>query len=362
MDIAIYLEQSIDLIKYIVQQVNWANFKPYYEYIYAGVGFLVLLILVTVILKRLRRKSTYLNNGVAIKFSFPPMANPYSGLQKILRALHELHVSHYGEKKHFTLEIVLLKGERSFVIYVSQEVYNAMPSKILEKAEIVTDYRRSFLTERNLSKGLYVDLELAKDFPYILGRVNDSKLKEEILNTSEQIFIQISMRPLKDNWKKRVDEFILQAKKGKDPSAASQGCVAGFIGITFPFFSFLGDVLTSLIHSSSSPESNHEKGAEKGYTSDKKIEMFNEKKTDIAFEFDLRALITTGSRNRSYELVNDFLDRYTVEQKDKNFFVVENANRKIKSSIRNDFYLGYLDPNEIDVLNINEIIDVVSRL
>jgi hypothetical protein len=362
MDLKIYIEQLSEILGYIWEQIDWNSLTPYYPYIIAGVAFLVLLFTISRIIARKRAVKEYITDGVCLKVDFSSSIDKGQKIEEFVRKLHEGLSKLYDKKLFFSVEILSNpKGCYLFVV-LPRKVYKYYEGELLRMCqfEIVTKAREEFFEKMNKDV-LSIDLELASDFVNPLNLPRKEFLQ---LVNQELYFVQLLCRPLPEKWNDTVDRYINRIKKGKSMPSERTGCLGGFLRITLPFFTFIGDFITFIIHGSGSEKSQNKEANEKALdqVSAKKLDLAVSKKDKYGFETAMRVLVRGSDKERSYYIADKLMDILTFQGEGYNYYAVSDLKRKFKTGLRNDYLLAYMDKSSVDVLNKREIASLINIL
>lgn len=363
MESATYLEQTYDLIRYIVSQIDFPDLSEYTLYFFVGGIILAVSLIIITIIKKKRAVNEYLEDGVCLKIEFPPMSDKKAKITDLLKVLHEKSFGLFKSKYYFALEVLIKDKELYLFLFLPAVLYEHLTECFKEglKVDVVTEEREKFLDNLEESvKGL--KLELARDFIFpleLLSKQTNSLSSDLVLQ--EWIFLQILMRPIGTKWLRLVDNYLESLRSGKDITKSTVGCLGGCLGITFPFFSLLGDLVTSLVHGSSGrgKKASKEAGLTEGQR--QTLEVVSKKKDSFGFEVLARAFVKASCEERSYMLLEKFLNLVSNDAPLGNSFVVSESYDKFKSNLENDLLLANMEKSTTDVLSVPEIVNLVSQ-
>ncbi|MFC1780199.1 hypothetical protein ACFLY9_00685 [Patescibacteria group bacterium] len=361
MDLTTYIEQLSEILKYIWKQIDWNFLTPYYPYIIAGIILIVILFIISRIITRKRAVKEYITDGVSLKIDLSSFVDREQKIEEFIGKLHKVLFELYSKKFFFSVEILSnVKGCHLFVV-LPYEVYKHLEGELSSKYkfEIVTKAREEFF-EKMSQEVLSIDLELASDF---VNPLNLPK-KEFIELTNQELYLtQLLCRPLPEKWNNTVDRYINRIKKGKSMPNEKAGCIGGFLRITFPFFSFIGDFITFIIHGSDNGEINKQVDEKPlDQVSAKKLDLAISKKDKCGFETAMRVLVKGSDKERSYYIADKLMDMLTFESEGYNYYAVSDLKRKLKTGLRNDYLLAFMDKSSVDVLNKKEIRRFINSL
>lgn len=362
MDSATYIEQLYDLGRYLWRQVEFPDLSEYYIFIFGGIVFLVILIVISKVIAKRKAVSEYLEDGICLKVDFPAMCNKEELLMDLLVNFHKDLYSLFKNKCYFSTEILIKEGKDSFFIFLPRDTYKHGIGFLSKNfaVEIVTDLRETFL-EKLGSEVVAMELELTKDFvfPLILKKGRGKTLVEGLQN-GEWFFLQVLSRPVGDRWLQILDRYIRDLEQGKNPSLQIGGCSGGCLGVTFPFLSFLADVLTSSIHGSGTKRVRSQKGQLTEFQR-KRLEIVRAKKDSIGFEVLCRACVFAPVKDRAYLILDKFLSLVSQEQGEVNSFGVVKLHDKLKGDFRNDLLLANMGKAAVDVLTAKEVASLIGQ-
>lgn len=151
----------------------------------------------------------------------------FASLHGILRDKKELHINK-GVQEHLSFEIASINGQIRFYVWVPKnlrsfvegQIYSQYPSVQIHQAdEDYTSHERqhrvSYINEITLIDSEMLPIKTFQNFEVDpLAGITGTLAKLE--NTGEEIWIQILVRPLADDWHRSSDRWI-SSVKGKNP-------------------------------------------------------------------------------------------------------------------------------------------------
>lgn len=354
MDLATQLEQTYSLIQYVLGQMDlpdWSKYSPYF--LIAG-AILIIIFIVKKFIDHKRRVYEYIENGVCVRVDFPPMGNRVDKLSEIFNLLHKELQILFNNKCYFSIELLAKQDSSTLFLFLPRAAYQHLASTLKKSCELklMTESRERFLD--NLGENVAgFELELNKDFvfPLLLTKSEDF---HKVLTENEWLFLQILCRPIGDKWIKVLTRYKDDLSRGREPKGQT-GCSGGCFGVTLPFFSFLADTLTSLIHGGGTSKTDGSK-VKLSEIQKQKLELVEKKQDGVGFESLARVCMAGSDMDRTYLLLDKFLDLTSREEGEGNSFAVTKMHKKVKSSFENDLLLANMSKSCVDVLTINEIL------
>ncbi len=355
---SINLEQIFEIFGYIWDQINWNKVSGYYKYGIIAVVFILSLIIIKKIISKFRAVNEYIENGIAFIVEFPLMGNKGEKLESVLEELYKEIYDKFGRKYYFAVEILIRADREYFFFYVPRKIYDDVKF-ILKKnfsVKIVTESREKFIEKMN-SDIIGYDLELGKDFIFPLNLKRRTDIRS-IVQKNELVMIQIVCRPTGDRWRKNLERYLQELKKGKDKIKFYSGCSGGFIGFILVTFSFLGDLLTSVIHGEGINREDDKKFVKDELKG--KYDAIKRKLDKIGYETAVRVFVDSSDMDREYQILDKLLEVLSVDEDDEysNSYVVKRLYKKFKDRNKNELIFANINKDSLDILNRDE----VSRL
>ncbi len=368
MDIALYIEQLGDIFGYFFEQFNFDSLLQYSGEAVLVFGVLFLIWFIVRYIKRKKAVAQFIENGICLLIQFPPMGDVHNEISEIIKKLYKDFYTIYGRKYYWSLEILLKKDRNHIFLYLPEKVYRnwnvSFSSDI--KVDVVTDAREKFMDNLD-DKVMGFEMELSKDFvfPFLITEANERKL-DNLLEQNEWIMFQILCRPAGDKWLNSLEKYKDSLQKGKNPLISYRGCSGGFFSIIMKFFFFLGDTLTYIIHGSKSDRNVNQDMKQGDAISDEmegKLNLLDIKKSKYAYETLMRVCSHAENKERNYYLLDNILNQFTTEDESgSNSFIVKKMFEKIKSPVRNNYFLGGMDKSVVDILSDKELVDIFKRI
>ncbi|MBN2015719.1 hypothetical protein JW766_02710 [Candidatus Dojkabacteria bacterium] len=368
MDLGTYLEQLYEILTYILDQINLSSLSKYYNYFFVAVIFLIVILFISYVIKKRHALAEYIEDGVALLVDFSQIGGEGVEVDDILADFYNIFYQTYGRKQYFSIEFLIRSEKISTFIFfprgVLENIKKVLVSRRL-KFKDVTSFRERFLD--SLENGVMgLDLELAKDFIFPLGLKQKSLSLASIIEKGEWLFIQLLCRPAHDRWRKALDRYLLNLKKGKE--VLYSGCLGGFLRVVSPVFTFIANMLTFLIHGSSGKTAEVKREEIDDHLK-RKFDLVSLKRGEHGFETAFRVFAQGFDKERGYYILEQLLDLVSngtsspeTQDEEMNSYVATRAYDKFKSSLRNDLILANMEATSVDVLNKRELSSLVSML
>ena len=362
MDFAEYFEQIYDLGRYLLSQSDLPDLSKYYSLIFIGMTFLVVLFVISKIIARRKAVREYLEDGICLKLEFPPMSNREEKLKNILDILHKELYSVHKNKYYFSLEILVQEKNNHMFLFLPRVEYANLVDHLAKECDLkeVSEQREKFIDSLKANI-ICMKLELSGDFVYPLVLKKGEKPFCDYMEKEEWFFLQILCRPIGDNWLRILDRFTNELQKGKEPSGRLGGCFGGCLGVTLPFFTFLGDIITLMFHGSRVGGRIDTDKTTISEVNRKKLDLINLKRDSYGFETLVRVCLKAVDKDRDYLLSDKFLDFVTYEEGEGNSFVIAEVHKKIRGDFKNELLLANMGKFSVDILTVREIITLFAQ-
>jgi hypothetical protein len=167
----------------------------------------------------------------------------FASLHGILRDKEELKLND-GLQEHLSFEIASVNGQirfyawvpRSLRSFVEGQIYSQYPTvQIREADEDYVSHEREhgvvYSSEITLTDNQMLPIKTFQNFEVDpLAGITGTLAKLE--STGEEVWIQVLVRPIADDWHKRSDKWISGVKQGKNASNSYEGGgLAWFLGV-----------------------------------------------------------------------------------------------------------------------------------
>ena len=234
----------------------------------------------------------------------------FASLHGILRDKKELKLSR-GHQEHLSFEIASVNGQIRFYVWVPRslqsfvegQIYAQYPSvQIYPAEEDYTEHERThsvvYSTELGLTASEFLPIRTFQNFEVDpLAGITGTLAKLE--STGEELWIQVLVRPLADDWHSFADRWISSVKGGRSSLFGPGGGAA-----------WLGGLLAALWQPPEQGESKASSGPELSERDKTRISEAEKKATKLGFQVKIRLAYLgesqTNAKLRIQALVGTF--------------------------------------------------------
>ena len=359
MDIATYFEQISEILGYIGQQGALENYRSYCNYVWFGLGFVVVLTVILQIISKLRRVNEYIDDGVALLIESDQNKAASDEIRNLLLNLYNVTYTYKKEKFFFSFEILRSLERNYFILFLPRKIYSLLVDSTDNKIKYrnITNQREKFI--ESLDKDVITfNLELFYDFVIPVKYAVKRELVGK-MNKDDWFYMQMLCRPKGDKWKRTLERYLKSLEKGED-TLKQQGCIFSFTRTILPFLKMFAWIFSSMTHDSSSSKevSDGKQGDVK--KDEERIRMVNEKMAGIGFETSMRTLVSGSDMSKSYDQAESIVSALSQEQTDLNYLTASKFQDNLKENRKNDLLLAYMNRNVVDIMNADEILRMLD--
>lgn len=349
------IQESLSIVKYILEQIDFASFFESYKLpIIGGFGILVLIYIIIKIYGCKTRPKENIYDPRCYEININNFGGSVKDIyEDLIRNIYVLYFKKYNGKSHLSYEILIDRnGSKLFVCFsnnIASRITNLLKNLSYVNFVDRTQQRQKFL--QNIDKNVTAfSYELSDDYVFPL-RVND-KAGDISLKKGEYIFLQYNLRPINTRWIKNAKRYKKLLQKGRDP-ALNETLLGGCFTVVLPFLRLLADILTWLVHGSAAKTEGAKKTSRGSNI--QKANIIEEKISRYGFEFIGRGIVRNLDRERQYMLLDSIQETFECKKDYFNQLIFSDIKKKLRKSDKVDLEYVFMSNEAVDVLNEKEI-------